>query len=87
MAGLEGPPAAATWERGRGEREREVRGKGGERERERELAGARRPRGTPPDGPPPAGWPEPATSGGGTGPTQPFAGVVGRRTAPAPPGR
>ncbi len=29
----------------------------------------------------------PATSGGGTGPTRPFAGVVGRRTAPAPPGR
>ncbi len=26
-------------------------------------------------------------SGGGTGPTRPFAGVVGRRTAPAPPGR
>ncbi len=40
MAGLEGPPAAATWERGRGEREREVRGKGGERERERDGRGS-----------------------------------------------
>ncbi len=85
-AGLEGPPAAVTWELGQGEREREMGGKK-ERERERDEAGARRPRGTPPYGPPPAGWPVPATSGGGTGPTRPFVGVVGRRTAPAPPGR
>ncbi len=86
-AGLEGPPAAVTWEREQGEREREMGRKGEGREKERDSARARRPRGTPPDGPPPAGWPSPATSGGGTGPTQPFAGVVRRRTAPAPPGR
>ncbi len=36
VAGLEGPPVAATWERGLGERERELGGKGEERERERE---------------------------------------------------
>ncbi len=46
VAGLEGPPAATTWERGRGEREREMRGKGGERERERERVG----RGSPTPG-------------------------------------
>ncbi len=64
-------------------REREGDGRDGGRERERERLG----RGTPTDGPPPAGWPGPATSGGGTGPTRPFAGVIERRTAPAPPGR
>ncbi len=36
VAGLEGPPVAATWERGLGERERELGRKGEERERERE---------------------------------------------------
>ncbi len=34
--GLEGPPAAVTWELGQGEREREMGGQGEERERERE---------------------------------------------------
>ncbi len=96
-AGLEGPPAAVTWERGQGEREREMGRKGegrGKGERKREIRpgladpGARRQMVLRQlDGPPPAGWPSPATSGGGTGPTQPFAGVVRRRTAPAPPGR
>ncbi len=36
VAGLEGPPAAATWELGLGEMEKERGGKGGERERERD---------------------------------------------------
>ncbi len=34
VAGLEGPPAVATWELGLGEREKEMGGKGEERERE-----------------------------------------------------
>ncbi len=40
-----------------------------EGERERRKVGIRQPRGTPPSGPPRVGWPGPATSGGGTGPT------------------
>ncbi len=84
--GARGAPSSRDLGAGTG-REREGDGRAGGRERERDEAGARRPRGTPPYGPPPAGWPVPATSGSGTGPTRPFAGVVGRRTAPAPPGR
>ncbi len=79
-------PQPGSWDWARERRRWEGREKR-ERERERDYAGARRPLGTPPDGPPPAGWPDPATSGGGTGPTQPSAGVVGWWTAPAPPGR
>ncbi len=36
VAGLEGPPVAATWELGQGEREKEMGGTGEEREKERD---------------------------------------------------
>ncbi len=80
-----GRDSRRTWRTGPGKRDREREKT--KAKRERQLEGVRRPRGTPPSYPLPVGWPSPATSVGGTGPTLPSSLADEWWTAPVPPSR